>query len=290
MNKLCKILSILMVLSIILCTAVTYTSSATYITIDGIKYSTINSTSLECAGVSTAQETVVIPAKVYGKSVTRIAQNAFLNDTTVKNITLPDSLTTIKDNAFSGCTSLESINIPQSVTTIGSGVFYNCSSLQSIAIPDSITEIKPYTFNRCSALSSVSIPSSVTSIGDYAFYRCYGLKNLSVPETVTTISATAFAECHEITLSVIDGSYAHTYATEQNITFETISFEKRAFENCDVNKDGYVNSSDVISIMKYITNIIDATNLDLDAMDILMDSTINIKDATMLQKMIVGLE
>lgn len=290
MKKLSKLLSILIALAVIICTTVVYTSSATYITIDGIKYSTINSTTLEFAGVETAQETVVIPSTVYGKKVVRIAQNAFLNDTTLKNITLPDTLTTIKQNAFSGCTSLESITIPESVTTINSGAFYNCSSLKTVVLNNTITKIDAYTFNRCSALESINLPISVTSIGDYAFYRCYALKSIYIPDKVTTISQTAFAECHEIVLSVENGSYAQAYATEQNIEFKIYEVLKRAFENCDVNKDNVVNSNDVVAIMKYITGIIDSTDLDTDAMDIYIDNTINIKDATVLQKMIIGLE
>ena len=48
--------------------------------------------------------------------------------------------------AFEGCSSLKSVTIPNSVTSIGSWAFEDCSSLKSVTIPKSVTEIGEYAF------------------------------------------------------------------------------------------------------------------------------------------------
>ena len=70
----------------------------------------------------------------------------------------------IADYAFWGCTSLKSVTIPNSVTSIGEGAFEDCKSLTSVTIPNSVTSIGEDAFYGCSLLKSVTIPNSVTSI------------------------------------------------------------------------------------------------------------------------------
>jgi hypothetical protein len=54
----------------------------------------------------------------------------------------------------------------------------------------------------------------------------------------------------------------------------------------DVNRDGYVNISDVICIINYILNG-DGSKIDLEAAELNGDGTINISDATKLINMIL---
>ena len=110
-------------------------------------------------------------------------------------------VTSIGDYAFYNCTSLTSVTIPDSVTSIGYRAFYNCESLTSVTISDSITSIESRTFYNCTSLTSVTIPDSVTSIGWGAFYGCESL-----------------------TIRGKSGSYAETYAKDENIPFKAITF------------------------------------------------------------------
>ena len=98
--------------------------------------------------------------------------------------------------------SLTSVTIPDSVTSIGYEAFYECESLTSVTIPDSVTSIGDEAFRYCTSLTSVTIPDSVTSIGDRAFYWC---------PTKLTIKGKA-------------GSYAETYAKDNNIPFKAVTF------------------------------------------------------------------
>lgn len=72
-------------------------------------------------------ETIVIPSTYNGLPVTKILPNSFTcngeTNSTLKSITIPDSIVEIGASAFSSCENLEEINIPASVTVIGSQAF-----------------------------------------------------------------------------------------------------------------------------------------------------------------------
>ena len=124
-------------------------------------------------------ETVAIPATYNGKAVTTVIANASESPTSVKTVTLPDSIVTIGKNAFSGYESLESINIPSSVTSIGDMAFAGCRNLNSVTIPNGMTSIGDRAFEWCRKFTDITIPSSVTSIGEGAFNWCTSLKSVT---------------------------------------------------------------------------------------------------------------
>ena len=78
-------------------------------------------------------ENVVIPHKyVVGEkiySVTSLAENAFKNCTTIKRITIPNTVTNIGRWAFQYCSSLNGIDIPTSIVSIGMASTSSCNNL-----------------------------------------------------------------------------------------------------------------------------------------------------------------
>lgn len=157
-----------------------------------------------------------VPCYYQGKPVLRIENNAFINCTKLKSITIPNGVLSVGSYAFSGCSSLLYIEIPNSVTSIGEFAFDNCSSLMNIivatnnpnyssqdgvlynknktkfihvpiaiegniTIPSSITKIDARTFADCRNLIGIEIPNSVTSIGEAAFFGCSGLTSITMP-------------------------------------------------------------------------------------------------------------
>ena len=165
----------------------------------------------------TGLKSITIPDKV-----TSIGVAAFDSCTGLTSVTIPNSVTSIERYAFSGCKGLSAITIPDSVTYISYGAFYYCTSLTSISIPDSVTYISWHEFEGCSGLTSVIIPNSVTYIAERAFCYCSGLTSIIIPESVKTIGDLAFSGCEKLTIYGKKGSYAQTYAIENNIPFVVI--------------------------------------------------------------------
>lgn len=111
-------------------------------------------------------------------------------------ISVDEGTLAITENAFFNCTTLKSITIPNSVENIGKNVFYGCSRLESVNIPENITEIRDMTFSFCTALQSITIPKNVTSIEEYAFQGCSGLKDVYVDNVTPPV-------CEEYAFSIV---------------------------------------------------------------------------------------
>lgn len=165
--------------------------------------------------------TLNIPSTIEGYPITTIGDYAFNDHSSLKAISMPNSVTTIgeyafrdcssltsiklsnnikriEEWAFRNCTSLTSINIPNCVTYLGEFAFSDCSSLKSVTIPNGITSIGRHVFSDCTSLSSVIIPSSITSIGNYAFHNCSSLTSVKIPGSVMEIGEYAFADCSSL--------------------------------------------------------------------------------------------
>ena len=65
-----------------------------------------------------------------------IGQGAFLGDSLLRDIIIPETVDSIQYVAFAECVSLPAINFPSSILFIGDYAFFNCSSLSgSITLP-----------------------------------------------------------------------------------------------------------------------------------------------------------
>ena len=110
---------------------------------------------------------------VVHQNVTSIKPNAFLDNTSLQIISIPNSVTSIGEGAFEYCTYLVCIvDVSDSLTSIGRSAFHCCSFLAFITIPDSVTSIGDSAFRYCSSLVSIAMPQSEISIGRSVFHRC----------------------------------------------------------------------------------------------------------------------
>ena len=114
---------------------------------------------------------------VIPKGETEVKGGPISGITSIKKVTIPDTVLCIGEYAFKDCVSLESIKIPDSVTSIEQGAFSGCSSLPGITIPDSVNSIYSYAFEGCDSLKSLTIPDSVEILDNYAFPRKYSDSN-----------------------------------------------------------------------------------------------------------------
>ena len=111
-------------------------------------------------------------------SVTTIGSKVFQDCSSLKNITLSEGITTIPEYSFDNCSSLESFIIPESVSSIGERAFRGCSSMRTINLPNALTSLPKYAFHGCSSLESISIPSSITFINQFCFYNCSSITSV----------------------------------------------------------------------------------------------------------------
>ena len=155
---------------------------------------------------------VVIPSEINGLKVTAINHGAFKECTTLKSVTIPDSVTSIGGSAFSYCRNLTSVTLSNGVTSIDWGAF-NCTGLTSITIPDSMTSIGEMVFGNCTNLKNITIPDSVTSIGSSAFSGCKSLTSITLPNSVKEIFSSAFSGCTSLTSVTIPESVTDIYGS-----------------------------------------------------------------------------
>ena len=152
------------------------------------------------------------------KGITSIPRNLFHKNTTLTQVTIPDTVTKIEEFAFAECGNLESVSLPDNVNQIGEYVFAK-TGIKEINIPDTVTIIRDHTFKNCIALKNINWSKSITDIQSYAFENCDALTKLDIPNTVTNIGEGAFYECGGLSDIAVPNSVK--------------SLGSRAFENCD---------------------------------------------------------
>ena len=126
------------------------------------------------------------------------ANNLYINNELVTEITIPEGVTELGNYVFYGCNNLTSIRIPESVTEIGSGVFSSCTSLTSIDIPKSVTKIGSRAFAYCTSLISIDISEGITEIEESTFSGCSSLTSVVLPKSLETVGNYAFSRCSKL--------------------------------------------------------------------------------------------
>jgi hypothetical protein len=164
---------------------------------------------------------------LFDNPVTKVGDEAFCDCSTLKSITLPDSVTELGGWSFFGCIYLEEITLSNRLKSIGDAAFSSCSTLLSITIPQSVENVGDSAFYGCSGMSgyygkfasednrcliidntlrhfapkgldSYTIPNGITAIAHDAFYESLRLKTVTIPQSVTSIEDCAFYYCENL--------------------------------------------------------------------------------------------
>ena len=118
-----------------------------------------------------ASEMVEIPQTLGGKPVREIDSFVFAS-TSIRSITIPDTVEKIGVSAFEGCEHLEEVYFGSNVKEIERYAFYGCLSLKTIVLPVELEEIEEYSFGCCINLCEIYVPYKVETIGACAFESC----------------------------------------------------------------------------------------------------------------------
>ena len=177
---------------------------------EDFEYNQLEDGTLELVKYNGSDNTVTIPDEVNGKKVVGIGKEAFKDNTSVTNVTLPDSVENIDNRAFCGCSNLTSVIFGKTeseakskiILNIGSECFCGCSNLAEVGFnkfesnPNAECELSigSKAFADCTSLKSIAIPDSLTVINSGTFLHCTSLEKVTLPESVIEIDNEAFAK------------------------------------------------------------------------------------------------
>ena len=215
--------------------------------IDGVTYCIIEDHAIAFKSEKNQTE-LDIPAEVDGYPVTEL-RGCFANTSSLKKVTIPDSVTKIDDSTFSGCYNLSEITMSANTEHIGSSAFYNCSSLISIKLPEGLEYIGGNAFYGCNSLVSIEMPDSVATLGDSAFTRCGALKSVTLSKNITRIGMSVFNSCSSLESIYLSDNV--TYIGQYAFAYCTSLKELRLPENSDgvfLNSYSFYNCSDLTEI------------------------------------------
>lgn len=197
--------------------------------------------------------------------VTNIGYNAFVDNTALTSVTIPNTVLSIGSGAFARCTGLTSIVIPEGVKAIASSVFTGCSNLASITIPNSVTIVggnafvgTPWYNNQPDGVvyagkiaytykgtmpegTQIDIKEGTIAIVGFAFCKCNNLTSVTIPGSVSTIGYDAFWQCNNlktVTISegvkrIEDGAFSNCTSLKSIVIPESVThIGEYAFMEC----------------------------------------------------------
>ncbi len=211
-------------------------------------YRELGDGTVEIAGYTGSDSNLNIPASLGGKTVSGIADGAFVATRGIVSITVADGITSIGEEAFADCPDLLSVSLPDSVTSIGRRAFRYCQALESVKLPATLDELPYQGFWDCESLVSVEIPDGVSVIPNGCFYYCISLRSVTVPDSLTAleknafhacirlesielsagvvdIDTTAFSDCEWLVIRAPEGSVAETFANTYGFVPENVVIE-----------------------------------------------------------------
>ena len=135
--------------------------------------------------IGTAEE-VVIPAEVNGLPVTQIGDSAFLQNTAIKSLVIPEGVRIIGQSAFQKCYNLETVVLPRSLESIGINAFRDCRSLYRINL-EYVPSFGNMCFTNCDSLTGVLRFYAPTLSMMGTFYDCDGITGIEIYSAQVTI-------------------------------------------------------------------------------------------------------
>ena len=173
---------------------------------------------------------IMVPSSLDGYTVTKIGDNAFINNGSIKSVFVQEGITAVGNGAFYNCSSLENLYLPDTLTSVGysviagtsvasitipknvtsggiqyylsynfpgnrndAGAMTGCETLRQVIFAEGTEKIPSYFCWGADNLSSVVIPDTVQSIGNFAFGCCSSLTSIELPQAPLTLGGGIFS-------------------------------------------------------------------------------------------------
>lgn len=133
---------------------------------------------------------VVIPATIEGERITEIAAQAFMANSDIEEVYIPEGVEIIGNRAFFKCSNLYKVEFPYSLYQFGSETFTGCA-LEAVTVPGSVEKVAYNTFGGNNGLRDIVISYGVKEIHSNGFGSTFP-KRVVFPETVELVAAAAF--------------------------------------------------------------------------------------------------
>ena len=156
-----------------------------------------------------------------------LSNGAFYQCTSLKEVTLPNTIQEIQREAFYGCSSLSKLNLVPSIKTLGLYCFDKTALSGVVNLPNlegtlgdkvfgetKITKVESLgkitkllgnfqggTFYMCEELEEVVLPDTLTELNRFTFYKCSKLKKCNLPQSIVYLGDSTFADCTSLEMS-----------------------------------------------------------------------------------------
>lgn len=133
-----------------------------------------------------SKEKVLIPTEIGGKTVSKILDATFRDDSSsIKELVVPSIFAEGDCSFLYDMSGIERVIFLEGVTKLPK--IWSCDDLKSIELPDSLTDIS-FTISHCPKLYKINIPKNVSRIV-YSFGSCNSLKEIIVSPENTNFSS-----------------------------------------------------------------------------------------------------
>lgn len=197
------------------------------------KYKKLEDGTLCITGYKGQDQQIHIPPMIGKTPVTAIGDAAFSPNEgnasstqkqvlrNLRSVTIPEGIVTIGSDAFEGCQLLTEPVFPGTLTSIGSYAFCLCHSLTRVTIPGNVQTVERSAFSICAHIREATICAGVKTICSRVFFSCRQLQKVTVEGKDTVIEPEAIPSSVSV-IHAPDGSFAHTYALENGIPFQSL--------------------------------------------------------------------
>ena len=234
---------------------------------------------------------VNIPEQIENLPVRYIGEYSFMQNKNITNVTLPDTVRAIDQYAFFDCTSLQMVSFGYGVKYIGTSAFNNCTSLQVADLPSTIMYIDNHAFYNCTNLTEYKFGGRIQYIGEYAI-GYYGTATIREYDTETWWAL--YDETNNVMTNISISGYDNTGLTDYIASSDfgniTNSYGNANVNDIgDLNGDGVIDIKDATVIQKMIVGMVDSNSVEFIVSDIDDDNNITSQDSTAIQKYIAGI-